>query len=215
MNALHYLAMCQPSNDPNEIMENEDDNEADEEEDMDDGEQDAEEESVKDSENAEDQEDEEEENNDEEEVPVAPPTLKKKADSKVEDKKKLKRKAHNAGLIKCAEYFLKKGADLNCASEDGTPLLLSLRSGNKEFTLWLLKKGALLKGKTEDGGNVLHLLGDAARLHGIKKIIEAIKASASYKQVLSELAGEIDKGGEGYAVFTINVDLCISMQTRC
>lgn len=189
---MHYLAMCVPDETAEDALEGEEENpEEDEGDDMEDEEEEGEEE----------EEEEGEEDEEEEDKPKPKKKGKRaKKEVKVQDKKKLARKAHNARLIKCAEYLLTKGTDINSVGEDGTPLLVSLRSGNKEFSIWLIKKGSTLKGKTQEGETILHMLGQAAKLHSVKSLVDAIKASVDYKSVLCELASAINNLGEGYHI---------------
>lgn len=112
---------------------------------------------------------------------------------------KEKRKKWCKLLVQCGEYLLSKGVDFDVNSESGSPLALSLKNGNKEFSLWLLKKGASIKVKDKKGKNILSLLIKAATKHGIDRMLKQIAEGKDSKKVLQEAAKEYTNKGESFS----------------
>jgi ankyrin repeat protein len=123
-------------------------------------------------------------------------------DEEVKDektKKKEKRKRWCSTIIKCGEYLLSKGVDIDQTSENGTPLVLALKNGNKEFGLWLLEKGVSIKIKDAEGNNILALIIKTGLNHGVVKLLKKVVKANDSKRILEEASKEYTKNGDSFS----------------
>jgi hypothetical protein len=129
-----------------------------------------------------------------------------------EDKKskKKKKKELENNLIQAAELLLEEGVDIDSLTEnEDSALGVAVRASNKKLVLWLLQKGASVKGTcASQQGNILHALGKRIYSLAQNQIFELFQPNQDNLELLKQFVKQEDEWGYKYSNFIMNHNLC-------